>query len=294
MIFTENNTTTTIGHCRATCLEKSKAGAIITTWELIYPRYIHAELLTHRMFSRNASSSRATPLKVTLAEVRNNPMFFNHVGLNQSGMVAENELSQQRKAEFFDDWKALASMVADRVEAMSDRYGIHKQVLNRALEPFLPIRTIVTATETENFFKLRLAKDAQPEIHDLAQCMLESQEKKWFSLRDKHLPYSEYFPEAETDFERVIRCTCACARVSVGKQNGTKTTFETDKKFFKTLFEKGHLSPFEHCAFSFEENDWVDNFYECVSLRNYMTYLRDDEKLNMKQIFERVEEWANL
>lgn len=34
--------------------------------------------------------------------------------------------------------------------------------------------------------------------------------------------------------------------------------------------------------------------YEWVSLRNYMTYLRDDEKLNMKQIFERVEEWANL
>lgn len=32
-------------------------GDRLTTLQLIYPRYIHAELMTHRVFSRNASST---------------------------------------------------------------------------------------------------------------------------------------------------------------------------------------------------------------------------------------------
>lgn len=275
MIFTENETTTAIGYCKATCLAKTiNKRAQIVTWELLFPRYIHAELLTHRVFARNASSSRATPLKVTLAEVRDNPMFFNHVGINQSGMVADVELCPQRRTEFFEDWKALASLVADKVEAMSDRYGIHKQVLNRALEPFLPIRVIVTTTETENFFKLRLAKNAQPEIRDLARCMYESMSLKEASQKCFHLPYSEYFPHAKGNYEKLVRCTCACARVSVGKQNGRETRFYEDEAFFWRLFDNGHLSPFEHCA-RYIEGEQCDNFHEYQSYRNFMTFYKE-------------------
>ena len=70
-------------------------GSRITTLELVYPRYIHSELMTHRMFSRNASSSRATPLAVTLEEVKNDPVFFDYVGKNQSGMVAGEALKPE-------------------------------------------------------------------------------------------------------------------------------------------------------------------------------------------------------
>lgn len=290
MIFTENETTTTIGYCKATCLAKTiNNRAQIVTWELLFPRYIHSELLTHRAFARNASSSRATPLKVTLAEVRDNPMFFNHVGINQSGMVADVELCPQRRTEFFEDWKALASLVADKVEAMSDRYGIHKQVLNRALEPFLPIRVIVTTTETENFFKLRLAKNAQPEIRDLARCMYESMSLKEAAHNRYHLPYSEYFPESENNYQRLVRCVCACARVSVGKQNGRSTSFDEDEAFFWRLFGNGHLSPFEHCA-KYVEGKKFENFYEYQSARNLMTFNKE-RGASIDEIEETLGKW---
>ena len=38
-------------------------GKRITTFELVYPRFIHSELMTHRLFSRNAMSSRAVPIQ---------------------------------------------------------------------------------------------------------------------------------------------------------------------------------------------------------------------------------------
>ena len=246
-------------------------------------------ITVHNCFSRNASSSRATPLSVTLQEVRENPVCFNHVGLNQSGMCADVELCPQRKEEFKKDWKALCNLVADKVEELSVRYGIHKQVLNRALEPFLPIRVIVTTTETENFFKLRLAKNAQPEIRDLARCMYESMSLKEASHNRYHLPYSEYFPESENNYQRLVRCVCACARVSVGKQNGRSTSFDEDEAFFWRLFGNGHLSPFEHCA-KYVEGKKFENFYEYQSARNLMTFNKE-RGASIDEIEETLGKW---
>ena len=43
-----------------------RQGHRITTFLLTYPRFIHSELMTHRMFSRNSASSRAISLKKCL------------------------------------------------------------------------------------------------------------------------------------------------------------------------------------------------------------------------------------
>ena len=80
---TVNETTVQVGQAIATVICDSLATTRITTLELVYPRYIHSEFMTHRVFSRNASSSRATPLSVTLEEVENNPAFFDYVGKNK-------------------------------------------------------------------------------------------------------------------------------------------------------------------------------------------------------------------
>ena len=56
--------------CTAKCLVHY---ANLWTFELTYPRYIHSEFMTHRVFSRNASSSRAIPVKRMIEQVRNNP-----------------------------------------------------------------------------------------------------------------------------------------------------------------------------------------------------------------------------
>ena len=52
------------GGIYAKMVAHSIANAIpIMTMELQYPRFIHSEFMTHRMFSRNASSSRAIPIE---------------------------------------------------------------------------------------------------------------------------------------------------------------------------------------------------------------------------------------
>ena len=48
----------------------SPGGVRLVTMEVRYPRFIHAEFMTHRMFSRNAGSSRALPIRKMIAAVR--------------------------------------------------------------------------------------------------------------------------------------------------------------------------------------------------------------------------------
>ena len=63
----------------------------ITTLELEYPRFIHSEFMTHRMFSRNASSSRAIPVARQIEMIKEDPAMPIHWGKNQPGMQAKEE-----------------------------------------------------------------------------------------------------------------------------------------------------------------------------------------------------------
>ena len=250
---TTNSTTTKVGQSIATIIADSvnSDGKRITTFELVYPRYIHSEVMTHRVFSRNASSSRATPLKVTLDEVRNDPVFFDYIGKNQSGMVAGEELEYEETLKFKDDWELLGIQVAARIEQMSEKYGIHKQTLNRALEPWLRIRTLVTVTDTQNFFQLRLAEDAQPEIQSLANAMLYAMAKSEMKKSDIHLPYitSEELANESVDLLTWVKVSVArCARVSYARHDGKDSQLAEDIKLHNRLLESGHFSPFEHVA----------------------------------------------
>ena len=46
----------------------------IITYVLEYPRFIHSEFMTHRLFSRNAASSRVIPVKKVIELVENTPV----------------------------------------------------------------------------------------------------------------------------------------------------------------------------------------------------------------------------
>lgn len=265
-----NETTTTIGQATATVIAStmSYSDELITTLELVYPRYIHSELMTHRMFSRNASSSRATPLSVTVAEVANDPVFFDFVGVNQSGMVAGEELSPELLDDFKRDWEALGLYVADMVAEWSKRYGIHKQTLNRALEPWSRIRTLVTATEWDNFFKLRLAEDAQPEIRSLAMAMRGAMSKSHPVSGFVHLPYitdDELNTIVRDDWQLIS--AARCARVSYARLDGKPTDYEADLKLAHRLWESGHFTPFEHPATTADDMMFA-NFKGWQSYRN--------------------------
>ena len=64
------------GGISATIIAHSKSAvdsSEIITFELEYHRYIHGEFMTHRLFSRNAASSRAIPVSKMIELVKNSP-----------------------------------------------------------------------------------------------------------------------------------------------------------------------------------------------------------------------------
>ena len=222
----------------------------ITTFELEYPRFIHAEFMTHRLFSRNAASSRAIPVSKMIDLVESNTAKPIHWGKNQPGMSAKEELSAEEGTMIW--LQAMKSAVE-----YANRYafaGYHKQLVNRILEPFTMIKVVCTATEFDNFFWLRNHPDAQPEIHELARVMWEEYTK---SVPIKlnpgawHVPYFRsgfWSPNTEESLEDALAISSSCcAQVSYRRLDDS---LEKARDIFKRLVESKpvHASPFEHQA----------------------------------------------
>jgi thymidylate synthase ThyX len=243
-------------------------GQEIITYVLEYPRFIHSELMTHRVFSRNAASSRAIPVSKTIDAVISNPAMPIHWGKNQSGMQAKEELSGIELGSVVNAWKEASQEASAWAEYMTGN-NAHKQIVNRILEPFVFMRTIVTATEWDNWFHLRLHEDAQPEIHELARVMLaaktcsapeELQPGEWHtpfvtrmsSAKDGSLlGYAIKTPEDIVKFltieqALVISASC-CAQVSFRKNDDS---LEKAEDIYRRLVESKpvHASPLEHQA----------------------------------------------
>lgn len=277
----------------------SPQGQRITTFELEYPRIIHSELMTHRLFSRNAMSSRAIPIKKMIEQVYHNPAMPVKFGKNQPGMQDAGEHTNALMYEFAGKtyvnsaemaWRAAGQTACIFAEAFADA-GYHKQIANRLLEPFQRMKTVLTATDFENFWWLRVDKDADPTIFALAEAM-----KKAFDESDPellypgqwHTPYVDHLvtvgeQASEDTFEycvldennkpviltleeaKAISASC-CAQVSYRVLNNTK-----DKAldiYGKLLSgNKVHASPFEHQATPMEnlslkaiyDQYWVDS-----------------------------------
>lgn len=257
--------------------KSSVNGKEIITFELQYPRFIHSELMTHRMFSRNAASSRAIPIGKMIEQVRNDPAMPIHFGKNQPGMQAKEELEGFELGRTKARWRQAAINAADMAEDMGF-YNAHKQIVNRILEPFQWMKTVVTATEFENFFWLRNHEDAQPEIKRLAEVMLEAKEKSEAKLLrpgDWHVPYyadgcwyQSGKPEIDSQSLKdalAISSSC-CAQVSY---RALDDSLEKAQMIYKKLVESEpvHASCLEHQATPMEipECDyWTDAIWEAL------------------------------
>lgn len=246
----------------------------LTTLELVYPRFIHAELMTHRVFSRNASSSRAIPVKKLIADLRATPALPVEWRMDESGMqgfTAANE-TQAREAEAI----YIAAMEdAIRHAERLDAAGFHKQHVNRLLEPFAHIKVVLTATQWRNWDGLRDHPDADPTICALAKAIIAARDAstpQTLLMGNWHLPYIE-----EEDAEPVAlflksadrqelglhsddhlaavdllkRVSAArCARTSYKTFDGKRSTVPADLKLFNKLVTSDliHASPTEHQA----------------------------------------------
>lgn len=235
--------------------KSSVDGKRITTFEAEYPRFIHSELMTHRMFSRNAASSRAIPVAKMIEQVWNDPAKPVHWGKNQAGMQASEELADVPLCLVKGYWEDAAHYAASFARQMNQE-GAHKQIVNRILEPFQMMKTVLTATEFDNFFWLRNHEDAQPEIKRLAELMLEAMngsEPIPLLPGEWHLPYyGEHgalfgnFSDKELEDALVISSSC-CAQVSYRLLDDS---IEKARMVYKRLVESSpvHASPFEHQA----------------------------------------------
>lgn len=237
-------------------------GKRITTFQLMYPRFIHAEFLTHRMFSRNASSSRAIPVMKMIERALADPAFFVHIGKNQPGMQANEQVDAATAVTFEREWNELAQIVASYVGRWSNEYGIHKQVANRALEPWQHISVIVTTTETDNWRSLRKHPDAQPEIHELAIAWDAAMDASTPVLRKRermtaaawHLPYvtaEERLEHADNPTYLAKLSAARCARVSYLTHDGRAPNEAEDLALYERLVGGVplHASPIEHQAY---------------------------------------------
>ena len=253
------------------CDSQPKTGTRITTLELEYPRFIHSEFMTHRMFSRNASSSRAIPIMKMIQAVIDNPAMPIHWGKNQAGMQAREQLEDRYQLQAQLLWKAARDSAVEHARTMM-ALGAHKQIVNRILEPFTHIRVIVTATNFANFFALRDHEDAQPEIRELAVAMkkaIEESTPQLLGISEWHLPYldeedlkniREHLKENnitrhEPAQHQIWMMACAvsaarCARVSYLTHDGERPTLEKDLELYRHLVNANppHMSPCEHQA----------------------------------------------
>lgn len=229
-------------------------GHRLTTLQVCFPRFILAEVNTHRVLSRNYRSSRAVPVAKLIEEVRTSPFIPSQFTRNKKGMQGGEPLTGDARYDAEFAWKLAARDAADHAERLAAA-GVHKQYANRGLEPYLYVHGLISATDWGNFFALRCHPDAQPEFQDLAGAIRRAMnastprptpEGSW------HLPYVSLFERGTYELELLrVLSAARCAWVSYAPfEQGQESDYEKAHRTFRKLRSTPmHASPMEHVAF---------------------------------------------
>jgi hypothetical protein len=230
----------------------SPAGHRLTSYQVTFPRIVLAELNTHCMLERNSASSRAIPIPKRIAAVKGDPFVPEAFGRNQKGMQPGEALDGKEAEKARELWETAASDACYNAERLA-ALGVHKQYANRLLEPFSWHTAVITATDWDNFFHLRVNPLAQGEICKAAEMMLAARnasEPRSLNHGEWHAPYvlpNEAFDLEVRGVDVAAVSAARCARVSYLTQNGEKSIAE-DLGLYARLVEGGHMSPLGHPA----------------------------------------------
>ena len=224
-----------------------------------FPKVLLQELNTHRVFSRNAASSRAIPVEKMIQKTIDDP-YIPKFTKAQKGMSGIEDEDSNFQGECEDEW---GFAMGDAIQSVRKllKLGCHKQNTNRLLEPFVRVPVIITSTKWENFFNLRCHPAAHPDFREVAiaiRQVREESEPVTLGVGQWHIPM---FTDEMGDFrfnERKVIAIARCARVSYSNHDGTNFDYEKDLALYKRLESSGHLSPFEHCALAVGLNSGVD------------------------------------
>ena len=242
--------------------------------------------------SRNASSSRAIPANKIIQQVIDEPAIPVTWGRNQKGMQADSAVSVQEAADAEKIWLETRDIAVNQARRLID-LGIHKQLVNRILEPWHHIQVVCTATEWANFFALRDHPMAEDNMQALAKAMKEAYTSSvprevngWNTDKQEwwHLPF---ISEREREFrflkDLIVMSVARCARVSYMNHDGTESTLEQDYQLYDRLLGSHpiHASPAEHQA---EEASSADE-----QSGNFRGWLQYRKRLSNENIVEMTE-----
>jgi len=246
-------------------------GSRLITFEIELHRFILPEFNTHRTFSRNFQSSRALPLARQREMVIADPALPVFWGSNKAGMVAGAELGGEDLRQAKSIWMDALNYMAECHEKL-EKLGLHKQLTNRLLEPWMATKGVVTATESafKAFYKLRCAPDAQPEIKALADAMhaaMEASQPRGLDEGEWHLPYVD-LDTFEGTIEEALKVSTSCT----GQVSYRNLDDSLDKalRVYGMLNLDGkdgnpHASPCEHQAeVSTESFDHWDEYSDVI------------------------------
>lgn len=275
----------------AECIAASTYDGHHTLYTLVVraPKFLDAELRTHRMLSQNSSSSRAIPCSKVIEQAETNPFIPPEWRKNQKGMQGYESAAETPEdlMVYESDWLTArdnAVAIAKRPNAC----GIHKQHVNRLLEPFTWQWKVITATEWKNFFDLRLAENAQPEIQILARLMLDAirGDVPRLIADEWHLPFiTQDEADSYPTNENILISAARCARISYANHGTGKIDRDADLDLADLLMREKHLTPFEHQAKRLTPNQesHVDVNEQCWS-GNFRGWLQHRKLIEAKAL----------
>lgn len=252
----------------------SPGGVRLMTVEVTFPRFILAEVNTHRVFSRNSASSRAIPTERIIERVEKEPFIPATFNYRVKGMGVGEAVTVEQQAQSESEWLYARNAAVAHAKRLME-IGVDKSRVNRLLEPFMWHTAIISSTEWDNFFALRDHEAAQPEFRILAGLMLDCMRAsdpramvdEWW-----HLPLvteEEYnncvYGKVNWEYMAMVSAG-RCARVSFDRAHEYEHPAESHGRAQK-LKESGHMSPFEHPAKPWSRNLDTGNFYGWRQLR---------------------------
>ena len=141
---------------------KASSGDRLTTMLVTFPRFILAELNTHRMLSKNSASSRAIPFNTMVKSVQENPFIPIAWQKEHKGMQGTEYFTEVSDITYRNEvWNHAKNKALQGAKALNEA-GVTKQLANRLLEPFMWHTVLISGTEWENFFSLRCPQYHSP------------------------------------------------------------------------------------------------------------------------------------
>jgi len=246
------------GRYRVVCFQVPSSFLVVRRAGVVFVSG-NCEIMTHRLFSRNAASSRAIPIQKTLAAVSDTPFVPFHWGANQAGMQADSLLSDDKAEQCQQVWLHAMEDAVGAVEELH-QLGLHKQIANRLLEPFMYITVVLSTTSFKHFELLRNHPAAEPHFQYLAQLMVKARQDSVPELLQHgqwHLPLIYDEDRAALSLDDLKKVSVArCAAVSYVRHNERKE-YDKDIALHDRLTSSGHWSPTEHVATPFCDSEWI-------------------------------------